>query len=181
MKDQRLVLSSVSAEESLVKDFIRRTMDIFESNTLGPQKYLNLYRKYADLLNGKSDQEVTSFLAKRHSIESFIKVRYYFFSSQEVILSLTVQWFAFRAFTALTLLFRRQEEHFGLQKALCHFLRYPWIRYRGGVCIYSQYSIIEYPLILCCGCISMFSVNLTIDKTSMMQVYFWCIIAGFRL
>jgi len=74
MKDQRLVLSSVSAEESLVKDFIQRTMDIFQNNTLGPQKYLNLYRKYSDLLTGKSDQEVTNFLAKRHSIDSFIKV-----------------------------------------------------------------------------------------------------------
>ena len=77
MKDQRLVLSSVSAEESLVKDFIRRTMDIFQSNILGPQNYLNLYRKYADLLNGKSDQDVTTFLGKRHSIDTFIKVSCY--------------------------------------------------------------------------------------------------------
>jgi len=74
MKDQRLMLSSVSAEESLVKDFIHRAMDVFQSNTLGPQKYLNLYHKYAELLNGKSDQDVTNFLAKRHSIDSFIKV-----------------------------------------------------------------------------------------------------------
>jgi len=74
MKDQRLVLSSVSAEESLVKDFINRAMDIFQFNTVGPQKYLNLYRKYAELLNGKSDQDVTHFLSKRHSIDAFIKV-----------------------------------------------------------------------------------------------------------
>ena len=74
MKDQRLVLSSVSAEESLVKDFINRAMDIFQSNAVGPQKYLNLYRKYAELLTGKSDQDVTHFLSKRHSIDAFIRV-----------------------------------------------------------------------------------------------------------
>jgi len=74
MKDQRLVLSSVSADESLVKDFIQQTIDIFHANTLGPQKYLNLYRKYNDLLNGKSDQEVTNYLSRRHAIDSFIRV-----------------------------------------------------------------------------------------------------------
>lgn len=78
MKDQRLVLSSVSAEESLVKDFVHRAVDIFQHNTVGPQKYLSVYRKYTDLLNGKSDQDVTHFLSKRHSIDAFIKVSYYF-------------------------------------------------------------------------------------------------------
>ena len=74
MRDQRLMLSSVSADESLVKDYIQRAMDIFQSNTLGPQKYLNLYRKYTDLLNGKSDQDVTNFLGKHHSVDSFVNV-----------------------------------------------------------------------------------------------------------
>ena len=78
MKDQRLMLSSVSADESLVKDFIHRAMDIFQCNTRGPQKYLSLYRKYAELLNGKSDEDVTGFLAKRHSIDAFVKVSLYF-------------------------------------------------------------------------------------------------------
>jgi len=77
MKQQRLMLSSVSANEPLVKDFIQRAMDIFQRNTVGPEKYLNLYRKYAELLNGKSDQDVTDFLAKRHPIDAFVKVSYY--------------------------------------------------------------------------------------------------------
>ena len=85
MKDQRLMLSSVSADESLVKDFIQRTMDIFQSNTLGPQKYLNLYRKYTELLNGKSDQDVTSFLAKHHSIDAFVQVSCYFCLPQSLL------------------------------------------------------------------------------------------------
>jgi len=78
MKDQRLMLSCVSAEESLVTDFIQRAMEIFQRNTLGPQKYLNLYRKYTDLLNGKSDQEVSGFLAKIHSVDAFMKVSLWF-------------------------------------------------------------------------------------------------------
>jgi len=68
------MLSSVSADELLVKDFIQRAMDIFQGNTLGPQKYLNLYRNYTELLNGKSDQDVTSFLAKHHNVDAFVKV-----------------------------------------------------------------------------------------------------------
>jgi len=74
MRNQRLMLSSISADESLVKEFVQRAMDVFQRNTVGPQNYLNLYRKYAELLNGKSDQDVTGFLAKHHSIDSFAKV-----------------------------------------------------------------------------------------------------------
>jgi len=41
---------------------------------------------------------------------------------------------------------------------------------RGGVCANSKYSVfIEYPLNLDFGCISMFAVNLTFDKTLIMH------------
>lgn len=76
MKGQRLLLRSVKLDEVLVTDFMNRAMEIFKNNTLGPQKYLNIYKKYADLLNNKAEQEVTAFLKESHSIEGFKKVSY---------------------------------------------------------------------------------------------------------
>jgi hypothetical protein len=74
MRNQRLLLSSVNVEEALVQDYLHQAVDIFKANFVGPQKYLTLYRKYADLLNGKADQEVTAFLSEPHSIEAFKQV-----------------------------------------------------------------------------------------------------------
>ena len=74
MRGQRLLLRSVKLEESLVTDYIDAAMEIFKSNTAGPQKYLNTYKKYADLLNNKAEQEVTAFLKDSHSIEGFKQV-----------------------------------------------------------------------------------------------------------
>ena len=75
MRGQRLLLRSVKLEESLVTDYMDRAMEIFKLNTLGPQKYRNTYKKYADLLNNKAEQEVTAFLKERHSLHGFKKVR----------------------------------------------------------------------------------------------------------
>lgn len=74
MRGTRLLLRSVKLEESLVTDYMDKAMEIFKSNTVGPQKYLNFYKKYSDLLNNKADQEVTAFLEKRHSLAGFKKV-----------------------------------------------------------------------------------------------------------
>ena len=74
MRGQRLLLRSVKLEESLVTDYMDAAMEIFKSNTAGPQKYLNSYKKYADLLNNKAEQEVTAFLKDSHSIEGFKQV-----------------------------------------------------------------------------------------------------------
>ena len=74
MRGQRLLLRSVKLEESLVTDYMDAAMEIFKSNTAGPQKYLNTYKKYADLLNNKAEQEVTAFLKDSHSIEGFKQV-----------------------------------------------------------------------------------------------------------
>ena len=74
MRGTRLLLRSVKLEESLVTDYMDKAMEIFKANTVGPQKYLNYYKKYNDLLNNKADQEVTAFLKERHSLEGFKKV-----------------------------------------------------------------------------------------------------------
>jgi len=74
MRNHRLLLNSVNVEEALVQDYMYQAVDIFKANTVGPQRYLSLYRKYADLLNGKADQEVTAFLSEPHSIVEFQQV-----------------------------------------------------------------------------------------------------------
>ncbi|KAJ1097170.1 hypothetical protein NDU88_002296 [Pleurodeles waltl] len=66
-------LSTVQLEESLVSDFVNKTRDIFNSNIIGPQKYLNVYKKYNDLLNSKADQDITAFLKEDHSLQAFTK------------------------------------------------------------------------------------------------------------
>ena len=71
MRGQRLLLRSVKLEEILVTDFMDQAMDIFKSNILGPQKYLNVYKKYADLLNNKAEQDVALFLKDQHSLQGF--------------------------------------------------------------------------------------------------------------
>lgn len=71
MRGQRLLLRSVRIEESLVTDYVDRAMEIFKLNTAGPTKYLNVYKKYADLLNNKADQDVSAFLRDPHAIQAF--------------------------------------------------------------------------------------------------------------
>nr|KAG5713480.1 hypothetical protein BaRGS_025028 [Batillaria attramentaria] len=71
MRGQRLLLRSVKIEETLVTDYVDRAMEIFKLNTAGPTKYLNVYKKYADLLNNKADQDVSAFLRDPHSIQAF--------------------------------------------------------------------------------------------------------------
>ncbi|KAL8573170.1 Dynein heavy chain 3, axonemal [Nucella lapillus] len=71
MRGQRLLLRSVKIEETLVTDYVDKAMEIFKLNTAGPTKYLNVYKKYADLLNNKADQEVSAFLREPHSIQAF--------------------------------------------------------------------------------------------------------------
>ncbi|XP_048576009.1 dynein axonemal heavy chain 3 isoform X2 [Nematostella vectensis] len=62
MRDKRLPLRSVAVEEMLVQDYMDRAVDVFKLNTVGPQKYLNTYKKYQDLLNNKAETDVQAFL-----------------------------------------------------------------------------------------------------------------------
>ncbi|KAM8960487.1 dynein axonemal heavy chain 3 [Pelodytes ibericus] len=68
-----LTLSSVKQEESLVSEYINKTMEIFNKNIVGPQKYLNVYKKYSHLLNKKAQQDVITFLKEEHSLQAFTK------------------------------------------------------------------------------------------------------------
>ncbi|KAL2299010.1 hypothetical protein Nmel_014623 [Mimus melanotis] len=65
-----LTLNTVKPEESLFLEYIGKLEKIFESNILGPKKYLNVYRKYSNLLNNNSRQDVTKFLEKGPSLEA---------------------------------------------------------------------------------------------------------------
>ncbi|XP_071775394.2 dynein axonemal heavy chain 3 [Centroberyx gerrardi] len=68
-----LFLRTVSPDESLVTDLINKAKDIFNKNTVGPKKYLNVYTKYSNLLDNKAKQDVTAFLNEKHSLEGFAK------------------------------------------------------------------------------------------------------------
>ncbi|XP_043945444.1 dynein axonemal heavy chain 3 [Protopterus annectens] len=73
IQDERLVLSTVKPDEPLVTDYINKMIEIFMKNTTGPQKYLNMYKKYSNLLNNKAEQDIVSFLKERHSLQAFTK------------------------------------------------------------------------------------------------------------
>ncbi|XP_061847983.1 dynein axonemal heavy chain 3 [Colius striatus] len=70
LKRDDLTLSTVKPDESLFSEYVNKLEKIFESNILGPQKYLNVYRKYGNLLNNNAQQDVTSFLRESHSLEA---------------------------------------------------------------------------------------------------------------
>lgn len=65
------VIRSIRPDESLVEHFIKRVLAVYEASKVGPQRYLDVYKKYADLLNTKADQEITSFLKKEIILEDF--------------------------------------------------------------------------------------------------------------
>ncbi|GAB1599971.1 hypothetical protein Ahia01_000274600, partial [Argonauta hians] len=71
MRNQNLVLRAPHIDEDQVSEIIDQAVDIFKKNVVGPQKYLNYYLKYADLLNKKANQRVTEFLKESHGIYEF--------------------------------------------------------------------------------------------------------------
>ncbi|XP_041084991.1 dynein heavy chain 3, axonemal-like [Polyodon spathula] len=73
IQGESLCLRAVKLDEPLVCDIVNKTLEIFKKNTVGPQKYLNVYKKYSDLLNNKAEQEVISFLKENHSLQAFTK------------------------------------------------------------------------------------------------------------
>ncbi|XP_015683342.1 dynein heavy chain 3, axonemal-like, partial [Protobothrops mucrosquamatus] len=73
LKGEDLILRTVNKDETLVASYVQKTAEIFHLNLIGPQKYLNVYRKYNDLLNNNADKEVTEFLSKRHDLEDFVE------------------------------------------------------------------------------------------------------------
>ncbi|KAK1794827.1 hypothetical protein P4O66_009897, partial [Electrophorus voltai] len=74
LQDKGLTLRSVRPDESLVSDLLSRARDIFQKNTVGPQRwYLDVYKKYSNLLDTSARQEVLSFLKEKHSLQGFTK------------------------------------------------------------------------------------------------------------
>ncbi|XP_009068409.1 PREDICTED: dynein heavy chain 3, axonemal [Acanthisitta chloris] len=73
LKRDDLSLSTVKPDESLCSKYMNKLEKIFESNILGPQKYLDVYRKYSNLLNNDAQQDVTDFLKEGHSLEALTK------------------------------------------------------------------------------------------------------------
>ncbi|MBN3303948.1 DYH3 protein, partial [Amia calva] len=73
IQGDQLTLRTVRPDEGLVSDVINTAMDIFKKNTVGPQRYLNVYKKYSDLLDNKAKQDVIMFLKEKHSLQAFTK------------------------------------------------------------------------------------------------------------
>ncbi|KAJ7305844.1 hypothetical protein JRQ81_010210 [Phrynocephalus forsythii] len=72
LKGDDLVLRTVQEDETLVSEYVKKTAEIFDLNLVGPKKYLNVYRKYSDLLNNNAEQDVTDFLSKKHDLDDFV-------------------------------------------------------------------------------------------------------------
>ncbi|KAM7373014.1 hypothetical protein PAMP_007900 [Pampus punctatissimus] len=70
---KNLFLRTVSPDESLVANIIIKAKDIFHKNTVGPEKYLNVYQKYSNLLDNTAKQDITAFLKEKHSLAEFTK------------------------------------------------------------------------------------------------------------
>ncbi|XP_076997717.1 dynein axonemal heavy chain 3 [Tamandua tetradactyla] len=73
LKGYKLVLGTVCPEEKLVSDFVDQTFKVFQKNQVGPHKYLNVYKKYDDLLDNMAEQNITAFLKENHEIEDFVQ------------------------------------------------------------------------------------------------------------
>ncbi|KAJ0003538.1 hypothetical protein NQD34_008636 [Periophthalmus magnuspinnatus] len=70
---EELHLGTVHQDEMLVTDIIHKARKVFDKNTVGPLKYLNVYTKYGNLLDGTAKQEVAEFLKEKHSLQGFSK------------------------------------------------------------------------------------------------------------
>ncbi|XP_014014461.1 dynein axonemal heavy chain 3 [Salmo salar] len=73
IQGQGLYLHSVRPDELLVTDLINRAKSIFQKNTVGPKKYLNVYKKYSNLLDNTAKQDIVAFLKEKHSLQGFTK------------------------------------------------------------------------------------------------------------
>uniref|UniRef100_A0A8C2VP56 Dynein axonemal heavy chain 3 n=1 Tax=Chinchilla lanigera TaxID=34839 RepID=A0A8C2VP56_CHILA len=72
LQGYNLILGTVNMNEKLVADFVDETFEVFQKNQVGPHKYLNVYKKYDDLLDNTAEQSITAFLKENHEIEDFV-------------------------------------------------------------------------------------------------------------
>ncbi|XP_028395151.1 dynein heavy chain 3, axonemal-like isoform X1 [Dendronephthya gigantea] len=73
MAESQLFLRSVDVDEILVQEYMEQAVEIVKLNTIGPQKYLNTYKKYQDLFNNKAEIDVATFLEEQIALLSFSK------------------------------------------------------------------------------------------------------------
>uniref|UniRef100_A0A3P9MWQ3 Dynein heavy chain 3, axonemal n=1 Tax=Poecilia reticulata TaxID=8081 RepID=A0A3P9MWQ3_POERE len=72
-EDLLTYLSTVRPDESLVTDILAQVEEAFQKNTVGPIRYLDLYEKYRNLLDNKSDEEISEFISSTHSLQDSAK------------------------------------------------------------------------------------------------------------
>ncbi|KAL7873931.1 hypothetical protein SRHO_G00049010 [Serrasalmus rhombeus] len=73
LQEKNLTLRSVRPDEPLVLDLLSRAREIFQRNTVGPQRYLDVYKRYSNLLDNSARQEILSFLKEKHSLQALTK------------------------------------------------------------------------------------------------------------
>lgn len=65
-------LRTIRSDELLFEMFVKRVMHVYEANKIGPHKYLETYKKFADFMNNKVDQETSAFLKNsENQLEDF--------------------------------------------------------------------------------------------------------------
>ncbi len=69
---KKYVLKTIRSEETLVENYIKRVLKVYDINKIGPHKYLDTYKKYTDFVNSKADQDVNAFLKNtENQLEDF--------------------------------------------------------------------------------------------------------------
>ena len=69
---KKYVLKTIRSDETLVENYIKRVLKIYDVNKIGPHKYLDTYKKYTDFVNSKADQDVNAFLKNtENQLEDF--------------------------------------------------------------------------------------------------------------
>ena len=65
-------------------EFSKKNLYQDNKNDFVTFRYLNTYKKYADLLNNKADQDVSAFLREPHTIQAFKSVSFAIFSKKHI-------------------------------------------------------------------------------------------------
>ncbi|XP_030626002.1 dynein heavy chain 3, axonemal [Chanos chanos] len=73
MQDKNLTIRSVRPDESLVMKLIDSAKEVYDRNTAGPQRYLDVYKNYSNLLDSLAKQDIVHFLQEKHSLQGFTK------------------------------------------------------------------------------------------------------------
>ncbi|KAL1497384.1 hypothetical protein ABEB36_008364 [Hypothenemus hampei] len=61
LKDTQEYLYTVKEDDETVVNIFKEINETFKANTIGPEKYLNMYEKYFYILNGQAEKELHEF------------------------------------------------------------------------------------------------------------------------